>query len=183
MTPPGASSGAVVALRDGSAAVVRPVTPEDKDALQTGLARMSADSRYRRFLTSKDRLTAAELRYLTEVDHHDHEALVAHDAETREPVGVARYVRSTADPHVAEAAVAVVDAWQGKGLGKALLERLGNRARQEGIRRFSATVSGDNRRAVGLVGSLGPVRFTEAGNGVVEMEIELADQPADVLDR
>jgi GNAT superfamily N-acetyltransferase len=69
------------------------------------------------------------------VDHHDHEAIIALDPLTGEGVGVARYVRAGADPEVAEVAVTVVDDWQGRGLGRALLERLAARARREGVRR------------------------------------------------
>ena len=77
---------------------------------------------YRRFLTPKKALLETELGYLTEVDHHDHEALAAFAVESGEPLGVARFVRSTEDPGAAEAAVAVVDDWHDRGVGSVLLE-------------------------------------------------------------
>jgi GNAT superfamily N-acetyltransferase len=78
------------------------------------------------------------LAYLTEVDHHDHEALVAFDDCSSEGVGVAWYVR--VDGATAEAAVTVADDWQGRGLGTALTSMLAERALEEGIDRFTAVV-------------------------------------------
>ena len=117
---------------------VRPIEPGDKAALAAAFERLSAESRYRRFLSPHGELSAAELRYLTEVDHHDHEALVALDPATGEGVGVARYVRDRARPESAEIAVAA-DRWQGRGVGTLLLHRLVDRAREEGIRRSTAS--------------------------------------------
>ena len=59
-------------------------------------------------------------------------------------VGIARYVRDAEDPQAAEIAVTIVDDWQGRGLGTELLAQLSDRARQEGIRRFTALVAADN---------------------------------------
>ena len=87
--------------RDGSMIVIRALEPDDKPLLVEGLERMSEESRYRRFLAPKPSFTSAELADLTEVDHHDHEALIAIEPESGEPVGVARYVRDTAQPQVA----------------------------------------------------------------------------------
>ena len=70
--------------------------------------------------------------YLTEIDHHDHEAIIALEEESGEGIGVARYVRNPTHPETAEVAVTVIDEWQGRGLGTLLLEVLGQRARAEG---------------------------------------------------
>ena len=95
-----------------------------------GFARLSAASRQMRFLGVKKELSAAELRYFTDVDHHDHEALGALDHADGRGVGVARYVRDTEDPQAAEIAVTIIDDWQGRGLGTELLAQLSDRARQ-----------------------------------------------------
>jgi hypothetical protein len=68
-----------VMLRDETTVLVRPVEPGDKDLIRAGFDRLSDESRYRRFLTPTSELGQPMLRYLTEVDHHDHEALVAVD--------------------------------------------------------------------------------------------------------
>src|SRR3954467_15234743 len=86
----------------------RPIAPEDKDALVAGLGRLSERSVYQRFLAPKPRLTASELRSLTEVDFTDHYALVAVLARSPEViVGVGRWVRDDGDPQAAEIAVVV----------------------------------------------------------------------------
>ena len=131
---------------------------------------------------AKTMLSAAELRYFTDIDHHDHEALGALDHAGGRGVGVARYVRDTGDPHAAEIAVTVVDDWQGRGLGTELLARLSGRARAAGIHRFTALVSADNQAAAGLMrGARGDVVRRE--HGTVEYEIPLApcEEPCDGL--
>jgi RimJ/RimL family protein N-acetyltransferase len=108
-----------------------------------------------RFLGQKEALSAAELRYFTDVDHRDHEALGALDHVRGGGVGIARYVRDREDPHTAEIAVTVIDDWQGRGLGTELLARLSERACQEGISRFTAAVAADNAAMARLVRSFG----------------------------
>lgn len=152
---------------------IRPIAPEDKPALQQGLESLSAESRYRRFLSPHGRLTEAELRYLTEIDHHDHEALVALDPDAGAGVGVARYVRSPDDPESAELAVAVVDEWQGHGVGSRLAAELAQRARAEGIRRFSALVLAGNEEMVTLLEDIGRTRVLSREHGTVELSVEL----------
>ena len=132
-------------LRDGTQILIRPIRPEDREELAAGMERLSPESRYRRFFTPTNELSASELSYLTEVDHHDHEALVALEPESRHGIGVARFVRSADDAEVAEVAVAVADSWQNRGVATALLDRLTERAREEGVRRFSAERSEERR--------------------------------------
>ncbi len=151
---------------------MRPIAPEDKPGLAASFERLSEDSRYRRFLTTKNALSRTELDYLVNVDHRDHEAIVALDPATGEGLGVARYVRSADDPQLAEVAVTVADDWQGRGLGRALLDRLTYRARREGVKRFSAVVLSDNRASLGLLEGLGEPR-RQFDSGAVELVIEL----------
>jgi GNAT superfamily N-acetyltransferase len=170
--PAGAGSGS-----SGSETVeIRPIAPGDKEALARGFERLGEESRYRRFLSPHERLTDAELRYFTEVDHHDHEALVAVDPRTGEGIGVARYVRSATDPSVAELAVAVVDDHHRRGIGTRLVDALAARARAEGIRRFAAIVHAENRLMLNLLAQLGEVRVLRRGQGTVELTVELPDQ-------
>src|SRR3954469_12422372 len=97
-----------VKLSDGTELLVRPISPADKALLAAGLTRLSETSIQRRFLGPKPRLTSSELRYLTEVDGHDHFAIVAVDA-AGDIVAVARWVRDHDDPLSAEAAIVVAD--------------------------------------------------------------------------
>jgi RimJ/RimL family protein N-acetyltransferase len=120
-------------------------------AVADGFARLSARSRQLRFLTPKKELSPAEVRYFTDVDHHDHEALGALDHAGGRGVGIARYVRDADDSQAAEIAVTIVDDWQGRGLGTELVAQLSERARSEGIRRFTALVAADNPAMAGLL--------------------------------
>ena len=164
--------GSPAVLRDGSAVLIRQVRSTDAPLLADGFARLSAASRQMRFLGVKKELSAAELRYLTDVDHHDHEALAALDRAGRHGVGIARYVRDADDPQAAEIAVTIADDWQGRGLGTELLAQLSDRARQEGIRRFTALTDAGNMAVAALLRNAG-ARLVRRGRGTVEYEITL----------
>jgi RimJ/RimL family protein N-acetyltransferase len=170
--PRSAAEGKRVVLRDGSKVRIRQVQPADAALLADGFARLSPQSRRMRFLARKDQLSAAELRYLTDIDHHDHEALGALDQADGRGVGVARYVRDADDPHAAEIAVTIVDDWQGRGLGTELLTRLSGRARSEGIHRFTALVADDNTAMAGLLRNMN-ASLVGRSPGTVEYEITL----------
>lgn len=139
-------------LDDGTELVIRPIRASDKALLAAGLTRLSEASRQRRFLGPKPRFTAAELRYLTEVDGRDHFAVVAVTSGwDGEIVAVARYVRLASQPLDAEAAIVVCDSLQGKGLGKTLARLLADSARAAGIERIHATMLSDNPPAHALM--------------------------------
>lgn len=156
--------------------MIRPIGPDDKERLLGAFDRSSPESRYRRFFSPTPRLSAAQLRYLTEVDHHSHEALQAVDPRTEEGLGVARFVRSPDDPSVAEVAVAVVDDWQGRGLASTLLRDLATRARKEGIERFSASVLAGNDPIMKLFRGFGDVQAIGRDQGVVEVVMDLPEE-------
>lgn len=171
----GADHGLPVVLRDGSRIMVRPGLPSDRAALERAFARLSPESRYRRFLIATPRLDERMLRQLMAVDHHDHEAIAAFEEATGEGIGVARYVRDPERPEAAEAAVTVIDDWQGRGVGTILLELLAARARAQGITTFTALVLASNREMLELLGTLGPVRVVDHQPGTVEVEMSLRD--------
>jgi GNAT superfamily N-acetyltransferase len=162
-------------LRDGSEVIIRQLTPADAPMLAAAFERLSDESRELRFLGGKTNLSATDLAYLTDVDGHAHEALGGLDARTGQGVGVARFVRLAPEGRVAEVAVTVIDAWQGRGLGTLLLEELTERARAEGIERYTALVSGENTAVVALLHHIGAeVRHDSLGSGAVEYEVEIA---------
>jgi RimJ/RimL family protein N-acetyltransferase len=160
-------------LRGGAEVLIRPVRPADAGLLAEGFERLSPESRRSRFLTAKDVLRPAELEYLTDVDHHDHEAIGALDLADGRGVGVARYIRDRHDPRTAEIAVTIVDGWQGGGLGTELVARLAERARAEGIERFVALTAGGNVAMGLLLRRMGGTVLAREF-GTVEYELDLA---------
>jgi GNAT superfamily N-acetyltransferase len=153
--------------------LVRPLVAEDRELLREAFDRLGEESRYRRFLAPKRTLSTSELTYLTDVDHVDHEAIAALDAATGEGVGVARYIRLPDRPEVAEAAVTVVDEWQGRGVGHLLLDRLVARAEANGIERFRASMLVSNRVMRHLLEQIGDLEVIRQGEGSVDVDVEL----------
>jgi RimJ/RimL family protein N-acetyltransferase len=163
-----------VRLHNGDEVTIRPIQPGDKALLEAGMAALSEESAYRRFLAPKKRLTAAELRYLTEVDFRDHVALVAVPAGDPETLlGVARWVRSAADPQTAEIAFLVSDRLHRQGLGAALAGALADAARARGVERFVATMLPHNAAAHRLLARLGTRVTTRVEGGMHELRVEL----------
>jgi GNAT superfamily N-acetyltransferase len=163
-------------LPSGSRVQVRPIAADDKAKLTRGLRQLSEESIRKRFLASKPRFTSAELRYLTEVDGFNHIALVAVlEDDPDQLVAVARCVRLPDRPATAEMAIVVGDPWQNQGLGRALATALADAARAVGIRRFAATMLGDNEPARRLMRTFAR-RLEEAQitGGVREVLVELA---------
>ncbi|MBI4705201.1 MAG: GNAT family N-acetyltransferase [Deltaproteobacteria bacterium] len=170
-----------VVLGDGQVVLLRLVRPEDKPLFVRGLGSMSQQSRYRRFFTSKDRLSTEELRYLTELDGEDHLAIGAVrelEGGGEDGVGVARFVRLAGEPRLAEPAVVVIDEMQGRGLGRQLLLRLEAAARERGIERFRFEVLAENEPMRQLLGELAPEAEVREEGAVVSVECPLPELPA-----
>jgi GNAT superfamily N-acetyltransferase len=150
----------------------RPIEPDDKQALATFFSRLSDESRRRRFLGAKPKLSRRELAFLTEVDQCRHVALVVVDAHGA-IVGVGRYAEWPGQPERAEMAVAVVDEWHGRGLGSALGERLVARARAGGLAALTGSTFAINLPAKALLKRLGFLP-TGISAGVAQYELRLA---------
>jgi GNAT superfamily N-acetyltransferase len=140
----------LLTLPDATPVRIRPIAPEDKPLLSTGLRMLSPETAMRRFLSPKTSFSAAELRYLTEVDQVDHVALVAVHADYGGLIAVARSVRVADD--TSELGIVVGDPWQRMGLGRRLVALLAERA---DVARFSGTMMATNRGAVRLMRGFG----------------------------
>ena len=162
-----------VELRGGSTIVIRPIEPDDKERLRTHFHSLSDESRRRRFMGPAEELSLEDLVYFTEVDHHRHEALVATHPESGEILGVARWVRVPGDREVAELAVAVLDDWQGRGIGSELVSAINARAREEGIERYRAVVSVDNLQVIEALQRHGAVRRGADEPGMLDFEADV----------
>lgn len=163
----------IVKLRDGAQVLVRPIRADDKQALVKALDRLSSESRYRRFLRPVTRLSERELKYLTEIDYTSHFAWIATDLDDESGLGVARYVRDSNEPEVAEAAVAIVDDYQGKGLGTILIRLLVATALENEIKVFRSWVLGENRQVLGPLERVGARRTPD--EGVLKAEVSLEE--------
>lgn len=160
-----------VHLKDGQRVQLRLMRPSDKQLLLAGFERLSPGSRYARFMSPKSRLTERELRYLTEVDGIDHFAMGAlrrRFVSKDEGVGSARFVRLPEQPDTAEAAVTVLDDFQGLGLGSILLQRLIEAAWEREVRWFRNELLAENAASRKMIEGLSPeVRFSHAGDGAI----------------
>lgn len=166
------------ALADGTRVLFRPIVPGDKAMLQEGLTRLSEESRYLRFFSSIDHFSERQLRYLTEIDYVNHYAWVAILADSPElpGIGVARWVRLQGRPEIAEGAVVVVDAFQGKGIGKTLLWLAAYSAIERGIRAFQMYTLGDNAKVLRLLEELG-AHAVASESGTKEFRVPLPEDP------
>lgn len=143
-------------LPGARAALVRPIAAADAAAEQAFVAALSLDARHMRFHIGLRQLSPGMLRRMTEVDQHDHVALVALDADDgRTIVADARYVRDELRPDEAEFAMAVADDWQSRGLGRTLFARLAAQARRHGLKALYGDVLAENRRMLVLMRGMG----------------------------
>jgi RimJ/RimL family protein N-acetyltransferase len=151
---------------------VRPVDSADAPLFSAMYEELSPESRRRRFVVAPASLTDEDLRYLTDIDHRRHDALIAVDPDTGDMVGEARYVLMRDEPGAAEVAALVAEGWRGRGLATALLTELSERARQHGLDRYVALVSPDNHVVLEALERLG-ARHTGMDADQLELEIEI----------
>lgn len=163
-----------VVLADGGTVHVRPISPRDADHLRAFHARLSDETVFLRFFSTKPTLSAEEVERFTHVDNHGRVALVAELGDRI--VGVARYDRESA-AESAEVAFVVGDEDQGRGIGTVLLEHLAAAARERGITRFVAQTLAQNYRMLGVLRAAGFAEQTCFEDGVVH--VELVIEPTD----
>ncbi len=175
MTPQFANYQATETLPDGKVIHLRAIRPSDRDRLREEFLKLSKASVRDRFFSVKLDLTAKELTYLTEVDFHHHIALVA-ELETgthRIPAAVGRMVRQTDQPDHSEIAITVADDMQGKGIGRILLNRLLDCARELGIHHVDASVLAENARMLHLIKKSGLTFESQLEDGIRNISISL----------
>jgi ribosomal protein S18 acetylase RimI-like enzyme len=175
-------------LTDGTKVLVRPIVPEDEPLLHEAVAAMSERTVYFRFFSPLKRMPDALAHRLAVVDYNDRFALVA---TTNKPggdqygpslpprkrakeriLGVARYDR-VAGTDVAETAVAVVDEFQRRGLGSALMTILGKVAADHGIKTFTLIVLPENQQMLGLLRKMGWIHRAKLSGGLYDISFEL----------
>jgi GNAT superfamily N-acetyltransferase len=149
----------------------RDLRPTDRAALAAIFERLGPHSRRQRFLGAKPMLTPRELSALAAVDGFHHAGVIAFARGAA--IGVARFVRSD-DLQVADTAIAVIDQWQGRGVGRSLLAQLGACARRGGVRRFRWTALASNGAVDALTSGLADRRRVGGSHGVVEWTASIA---------
>jgi len=160
-----------VTLRDGSIAEMRPIGPADQGLLVEGLRQMSPQSKFARFGSGISGLSAAELRYLTDVNQVSHVAWGA--TIDGEPAGVGRYIVDRSAE--AEVAITVVDRFQRMGLGRALFDALTASARAAGIESLHFAIEPWNRTVLRMLPGI-EVGHDES-EGMLTGRIALAEVP------
>ena len=156
-------------LDDGTPFVIRPLRPTDGPGLEAAFAQMSPRSKYLRFFTVRERLGEELVNSLTDIDHDRHRAWVVADPTAPSDVGteegrgfaVARLIVVEDEPKVAEASLAVMDDYQGRGFGRLLLELLIGTAQDAGIEFIRFETLYENRGMRALLSGLDAERNDE----------------------
>lgn len=168
-------------LNDGTPVLLRALQHEDAHHLQEGLDRLSTASRLTRFFSPIGQFNPDQLAYLSDVDQRDHVAWGALDTSTDEVlgIGVGRFARLPEAPHIAEAAVAVIDDYQRRGLGGLLFGVLYGLAREHGVEVLRAFVLPQNAALIERLRGLGGEVRHEDGMATIDLPVaaELADLP------
>jgi RimJ/RimL family protein N-acetyltransferase len=158
-------------LIDGTSVTLRPIRPDDAEALATFNERLSRESRYLRYFSFRRGIGERELERFTHPDGRLHAGFVA--LVDGELVGHACFDRKEGEL-AAEIGFEVADAFQGRGLGTLLLEALVRHALGEGVTTFTARVLPHNRTSLRVLRDLGLGARTRSAEGVVEVTLDLA---------
>jgi RimJ/RimL family protein N-acetyltransferase len=163
-------------LKDGRRLRIRPIERGDRERFRGLFARMTPESRYRRYFTPKPELSERELSYLMDIDHVHHEALAAVDETDGSFVAAARYVQPPDQPDVAEVAIEVADDLHRQGIGTALALRTLERASANGFTRVVAMTLRENGAARALLRQLNFCPRASDSHAI-ELELELKPGP------
>lgn len=164
-----------IALPNGTTVALRPLVAQDRAGLADGFERLSAVSRYRRFMAPTSRLSPRDLTYFSELDYRDHFAWgVQVLTEGRmDGAGVARYIRLPGEWAGADTAFTVLDEYQGQGIGQVLFLALAIAGRVNDIERFHFDVLAENRPMLGVLNKFGVTMDPVSGgltHGVLELD-------------
>jgi acetyl coenzyme A synthetase (ADP forming)-like protein len=173
---------AEVVLRDGSTAHVRPIRPDDRSGIATFLGNLSGESRYMRFFSGFLDLEKAA-GWAVDVDYHSRYGLVATVGPEPLVIAHATYLQTESDR--AEVALAIADAFQGKGLGTILVGQLAQAANDNGIALFEARVLPQNHRMIEVFRESGfPVQMrSHPGEIFVELPTSLSSEAMERFER
>lgn len=160
-----------IELKNGVRVLLRPILPADKELIGRGFLELGKETVRQRFHGPKKSLDDKELDFLTRVDGVRHFALgaISTDKDTPDGLGVARYVRLSNEPDVAELAITIKDNYQGLGLGTYLLQEICEHAQKNNIRVLQGIVHATNMRMVALLKKRKKFQLKTAGAGILEL--------------
>ncbi len=165
-----AAYSVVERLREGRLVTIRALRPQDRRGMLSAAGRVSAQSLYRRFFGPKRGFTEQEVDFFVNVDFVKHVALVAELGESGENaiIGAGRYI--VIQPGTAELAFAVIDEYQGQGIGTALLKHLVIIARESGVQQLIAEVLPENAAMLAMFRKSGFVSSMRGGSVHVALD-------------
>jgi GNAT superfamily N-acetyltransferase len=168
-----ATYSATELLRNGRRVEIRALRPDDRSDLIAAVDRSSAQSLYRRFLGAKRHFSEQEIAFFLNVDFINHVALVAVMEDEDGPIiiGGGRYV--VWEPGKAEVAFAVIDQYQGQGVGSALMRHLLAIARQAGLKELTAEVLSENNPMLKVFEKTGLGLSRKRDGAVMHLVLEL----------
>lgn len=161
-------------LRDGRTIKIRALHPEDRDAMLAAVARTGAQSMFRRFFGARRHFSESEIRFFLNIDFVRHVAIVAEIDESGKKtiIGGARFVKL--DDSRAEVAFAVIDPYQGQGIGTILMRHIADLARAAGLRNLVAEVLPENTPMLKVMERSGLPMTTRREAGTVHVTLALA---------
>lgn len=161
-----------IKLKDQTQLKLRAIRPDDADRERAFVAAMSDKSRYYRFLHSVATLSDDMIARFTQLDYDREMALIALTLDGEKITGVARYYPNP-DRKTVEFAIAIADAWQGRGLGEQLMKALIGAAREAGYQQIEGSVLPGN---LGMLKLAAVVGFTiePVGDAANTIKITLA---------
>lgn len=143
-------------LRDGTTVTIRPIKPEDAEMNQGFVRKLSAQTKYFRYMSAVQELSPSMLSRLTLIDYFREMAFIAtlQDGEDEQQIGVARF-NANPDGKSCEFAIVIADAYQGSGLGRRLMEAIIETAAERGLQIMKGEFLASNDRMLDFVERLG----------------------------
>jgi GNAT superfamily N-acetyltransferase len=163
-------------LKDGSMANVRAVRPDDKHRFVEAFRHLHPESIYTRYFYQKKDLSAADLRFATEVDFDKVVALVVTlgEGEAETIIAGGRYLAFDGEPpRRAEVSFTVEDDYQHQGIAGHLLQHLAEIGREKGLQRLEAEVLAENGAMLAVFAHSGLPMQRHYEDGTVHVSLEL----------
>ena len=169
-----AKFSAIETLRDGRRVEIRALRHEDRNGLEQAVSRASAESLRRRFFSVRRHFSEQELEFFSDIDFVSQVALVVVAEEGGGPhiVGAGRYI--VLEPGRAEVAFALIDEYQGQGIGAALMRHLAMIARDAGLRELIAEVLPENTAMLKVFKKSGLHPTTRREAGIMHVTLQLS---------